>query len=422
MRTIVLISAMLAVVMTLATPPLAVAGAIKIVDSVNGVGIQFPADGSLQVKSATPPTCTTGQILVNNSGSWYCGAVMPVFNGVATCAQSICTISACMQGSGNCDDIVTNGCEAPLTTIQNCGACGNTCTGLQTCVSGTCSGVAKFAFAQQPVNTASASIISPAVTVQVQDVNGNPVSLAGVAISISITTPAGATLSGTVTQVTNASGLAVFSNLSIDKAGSYTLNASVPSLPTQTSSSFNIIPPVSASKLAFVQQPTNSASMTNLSPAVTVEVQDADGNRVTSSSASISIALGTNPTGGSLMGTNTVSAVAGVATFSTLSIDRAGAGYTLSASSGVLIPAASNPFNITVGSTVKLSVSVTPNPIQINTSGNITVSARDAGNNITPATLELSASPAAMGVRLSLQITPLWGATVAHISLVMESP
>ena len=41
------------------------------------------------------------------------------------------------------------------------------------------------------------------------------------------------------------------------------------------------------------------------------------------------MAIGTNPGGGTLSGTTTVAAVAGVATFSNLSINKAGTGYTL---------------------------------------------------------------------------------------------
>ena len=46
------------------------------------------------------------------------------------------------------------------------------------------------------------------------------------------------------------------------------------------------------------------------------------------------MAIGTNPGGGTLSGTNPVAAVSGVATFANLSIDKAGNGYTLTASAG----------------------------------------------------------------------------------------
>jgi len=102
-------------------------------------------------------------------------------------------------------------------------------------------------------------------------------------------------------------------------------------------------------KLAFLQQPGNTIFNSAITPAVTVEIQDVDGNRVATATNSVTIAIGTNPAGGTLSGTLTVNAVAGVATFNDLSINNAGDGYTLTASSGGLTGATSNAFNITTG-------------------------------------------------------------------------
>jgi len=65
------------------------------------------------------------------------------------------------------------------------------------------------------------------------------------------------------------------------------------------------------------------------------------GNTITSSAASITLTIGTNPSTGVLSGATTVSAASGVATFSNLSIDKAGTGYTLSAASTGLTGATS---------------------------------------------------------------------------------
>jgi hypothetical protein len=80
---------------------------------------------------------------------------------------------------------------------------------------------------------------------------------------------------------------------------------------------------------------------------VQVVAQDATGATVSSFSGTITVALGTNPSGGTLAGTTTVAAVNGVATFANLSIDRAGNGYTLQATSSGLTSATSAAFNIT---------------------------------------------------------------------------
>ena len=84
----------------------------------------------------------------------------------------------------------------------------------------------------------------------------------------------------------------------------------------------------------------------------TVNVLDAAGNIMTNSDASITLAIttGTPASGaGTLIGTTTVSAVNGVATFSGLSIDTAGVGYRLTATSGELTPADSALFSVTAG-------------------------------------------------------------------------
>lgn len=54
------------------------------------------------------------------------------------CSGSTCD-GACEPGWGDCNgDKRADGCEAPLTTTTNCGACGNTCQGSAVCSGGTC--------------------------------------------------------------------------------------------------------------------------------------------------------------------------------------------------------------------------------------------------------------------------------------------
>ena len=80
-------------------------------------------------------------------------------------------------------------------------------------------------------------------------------------------------------------------------------------------------------------------------------VEDANGNVETSDNATtVSLVIGTNPGGGTLTGGSAVTVSAGVATFSGLSIDQIGAGYTLTASSTPsYTTATSTAFTITPG-------------------------------------------------------------------------
>src|SRR5437667_3202278 len=86
-----------------------------------------------------------------------------------------------------------------------------------------------------------------------------------------------------------------------------------------------------ATQLVFNVQPSTTTAGAAITPAVEVTAQDASGNTASGFTGNITVAIGTNPSTGTLSGTKTVAAVAGVATFSGLSIDKAGTGYTLTA-------------------------------------------------------------------------------------------
>jgi hypothetical protein len=55
-----------------------------------------------------------------------CGRACAVPNASAACAASMCAITTCAAGFGNCNGRYDDGCEAPLSTPGNCGACGRT--------------------------------------------------------------------------------------------------------------------------------------------------------------------------------------------------------------------------------------------------------------------------------------------------------
>ena len=265
-------------------------------------------------------------------------------------------------------------------------------TGLTSATSSTFNitpGPTKLNFLQQPTNASATVAISPAITVRIEDVSGNlTTSTANVTIAIG-TNPGGGTLSGTAT-VAAVSGIATFSNLSINNTGTgYTLTATSTGLTSKTSSTFNITP--APSKLTYLQQPTTATAGASVSPAVTVRIEDASGG-LTTSTANVTIAIGTNPGGGTLAGTTTVAAVGGVATFSNLSIDKVGTGYTLTATSTGLTSKTSSTFNITVGTAAKLTFLQQPTSATagVSVSPSVTVRIEDASGNLTTSTASVT--------------------------------
>ncbi len=115
---------------------------------------------------------------------------------------------------------------------------------------------------------------------------------------------------------------------------------------TWLASAFVLNPPL---QLVFTVQPSTTLPLTAITPAVRVTAVDALGNAVPSFTGSVTITIGTNGgllLPGTLSGTTTVAAVNGVATFSDLSIDQPGNGYTLKVSASGSTGAESAPFNI----------------------------------------------------------------------------
>ena len=91
---------------------------------------------------------------------------------------------------------------------------------------------------------------------------------------------------------------------------------------------------------------------------LTITAEDAQGNVTTSFTGSETVALASNPGGSTLGGTLTVSAVNGVATFSGLTLNNAGDGYTLQVTSGTLTSAVTNDFTVAAGAITATAVNI----------------------------------------------------------------
>src|SRR5207249_1447188 len=169
------------------------------------------------------------------------------------------------------------------------------------------------------------------------------------------TNPSSGTLTGTLTHAA-VGGVATFSGLGIDKVGTgYTLTAT--GAGSTTSAAFNITAGT-ATQLVFSVQPSTSTAGAAITPAVEVTAQDAGGNTATGFTGNITVAIGTNPSSGTLAGTLPPLAVGLAISFSGLSIDKVGTGYTLTATGTG--STTSTAFNITPAAATALVFSVEP--------------------------------------------------------------
>jgi YVTN family beta-propeller protein len=228
---------------------------------------------------------------------------------------------------------------------------------------------AALVFTVQPTNVTAGAPITPAVEVTAQDAFGNTATGFTGTVTVAIdTNPAGGTLAGTAA-VAGTAGIATFPDLAIDLTGTgYTLAATAPGLTSAGSARFDVISST-ATQLVFTVQPTSAVAGASITPAIEVTARDAFGNTASGFTASVTLAIGTNPGAGTLSGTRTVAATGGIATFSGLSINRTGAGYTLTATSGGLPTATSATFDVTPGPATQLAFTVQP----VNTTAGVAI-------------------------------------------------
>ena len=157
-----------------------------------------------------------------------------------------------------------------------------------------------------------------------------------------------------------------------------------------------------AAQLSFSLQPARAVALQPIRPGVKVVVLDPFGNPVDTNrnAVMVTLSLGTNPGRAMLSGTLTAPAVNGVATFTDVKIDKAGAGYRLIATSPGLVRASSAAFNVT-GTPARLAFTVLPATATAGAalSPAPKVSLLDAAGNVVtgatnPVTLIVAAGPA----------------------------
>lgn len=218
----------------------------------------------------------------------------------------------------------------------------------------------RLAFSAQPSNSVAGQSIAPGIRVQVLDENGALVMSSTQQITLALEN--GAPLAGTFA-VNASSGEATFSNVVVNRSGTgYRLIAVAPAttITSAVSNTFNVSPGP-ATRLGFIQQPTHTVSGQAISPAVTVAVQDAHLNTVaTHPATAVTLTLG-NCTGATLIGGGPVNTANGVATFPNLVLSATAASCSLNASAAGLGSGGSTSFaSVEANGPVKLGFTTEP--------------------------------------------------------------
>lgn len=182
---------------------------------------------------------------------------------------------------------------------------------------------AELGFTPEPPTTASSGMVLPSFAVSVEESNGIPLTT-GVSATDVISLTSTCTLTGTTT-ATAVAGDATFTAVTIKTGATCTLVAtdSTRIIATATSTAITVLPGA-ATQVAFTTAPPTSVTTpSTVLTAFKASVEDVNGNVVTSGTGATDTIAITSPC--TLGGTTTAGAVAGVATFSALTINVTGA-------------------------------------------------------------------------------------------------
>jgi len=202
--------------------------AVRITDAADRPAAQVrvaftPGAGGGQTKPDTAVTDNTGRA----AAQWVLGAQAGTYK-----------VKASVVGS------------TQLTTSFTATVLPTTASALFITTQPSASAVVGQALAQQP-------------QIQLRDNQGKPVAQAGIAVTAAIASgPTGGTLSGQLTQATDANGLATFTDLALSAIGTYTLGFSGASLATVTSAQISVnggAPSASRSSVPAAPAPVTAA-------------------------------------------------------------------------------------------------------------------------------------------------------------------
>jgi hypothetical protein len=203
-------------------------------------------------------------------------------------------------------------------------------------------------FAPQPTNTVAGATMPP-VTVLVEDKTGHIVATDSSTISLTLGGTAGGILNGTTT-LGASGGVATFSDLSLTKAGVYTLTATDGALRPARSRLFTINPDASTAHLLLPPTGTTTVATGKPFSSIAATVEDQFGNIIKKSNTTVMLVIASGPATGAIKGKATAHVTNGVAIFKNISLSPAGQ-YILQLSDSALPGDGSLPLNLAINAT-----------------------------------------------------------------------
>ncbi|PKD43291.1 invasin domain 3-containing protein [Rhodohalobacter barkolensis] len=288
--------------------------------------------------------------------------------------QSLSTTSATTDASGEASSTLTLG-DTPGTYTTNVSS------GSLTAVSFTAEAqigdASQMAVTTQPSETTAGEVISPAPSVEVTDDVGNGVQ--GISVSVSEQSGEGFD-SGTLTQQTDASGVASFPDLIFNTAQNYTLifNASATGVSNVSSNPFDVISATGDPLSTTADVPNGAAGEAT---DITISVQDEFNNGVTGAASDLSVSVTNGPNSGAAFASITDNADG---TYSTSYTPETIGTDEISITLGT-VDISGSPYssNVTTSdvSASNSTVNAVPETLQAGTNSEVTVELRDGSNN-----------------------------------------
>jgi hypothetical protein len=215
---------------------------------------------------------------------------------------------------------------------------------------------AQLVLTTQPSSSVANSVaLAQQPVVKVEDSGGNIVTTNTSTVTASISSSSYVALHNTAVAI---AGVATFAGLALNApSGVYTLTFTDGSLATAISSTVTVSSGVATQLVITTQPSATDASGAALAQQPVVKVEDAAGNVIASDTSTVSVHI---TSGGVSVTSPTATAVAGVATFSGLSLNALAGSYTLTFIDGALTPAVSNSIAVGVGAARQLTITSQP--------------------------------------------------------------